>query len=673
MRAHNFFAVFLVLLLTTAMPALCWQEQDNGQGQSTTVQDQNTNPQPDQNTSSQPSNSSAADQENANPLKELARRTKAIDYRQGSTSKVGLTGTSLMPVAHGDAKIEAHSGSTQISASLADLKPANSFGLEYLTYVLWAISPQGRPVNLGEMIPSDDHKASLHASVPMQAFALIVTAEPYYAVTEPSDLVVAENQVGHDTHGWTRTLDVTYRSLPHAEYASQVQPLPQPVYGIDKNVPLSLREARNAVRIAKEANADQYANSAYQTAKQLLDKADDYYNRKQNKDAIATVAREAVQSAEEARVMALRNEQQARIRQQEQEAAQREANLQGLALQQAQAAQQAAAERDAAAQRAAQAEAAAQQAQAAAQTAAEQLAAQPAAASQQPAGTENSQNQSPAETGQVTPEQGQQGEPGNAQGQVTDQAQQQAQAAAQQAQQQAQEAQQQADQARQQAADAQQRAQQQAQAAQQAQQELQQSKQQLQQYQQQLQQYQQQAQQSQAQAQQAQQQTAQVQQQLQQAEADKAATRQRLLGQLNQVLQTKDSARGLIVNMPDVLFATNSADLTPTARERLAKVAGILIAYPDIQIQVNGYTDNTGTAAYNQELSQQRAQSVRTYLVQQGVSPNSVGASGYGENDAIASNSTPQGRQQNRRVELVVSGQSIGAQMTEPASLPQTR
>jgi len=156
----------------------------------------------------------------------------------------------------------------------------------------------------------------------------------------------------------------------------------------------------------------------------------------------------------------------------------------------------------------------------------------------------------------------------------------------------------------------------------------------------------------------------QSQQQLQQAQNDKEQVRARLLGQLNQVLQTKDSARGLIVNMPDVLFKLNSASLTSDARERLAKVAGVLIAYPDIQVEVDGYTDNTGSAGYNQQLSQQRAETVRSYLVQQGVPSGSVAAKGFGPNDPIASNDSSEGRRQNRRVNLVVSGGAIGTQTT---------
>jgi outer membrane protein OmpA-like peptidoglycan-associated protein len=146
----------------------------------------------------------------------------------------------------------------------------------------------------------------------------------------------------------------------------------------------------------------------------------------------------------------------------------------------------------------------------------------------------------------------------------------------------------------------------------------------------------------------------------QQADADKAAMRVRLSEQLNKILQTRDSARGLIVSMSDVLFDTGKYSLKPGAREKLAKVAGILIAYPGLNIAVGGYTDNVGGDQMNQTLSENRASSVRDYLVQQGVATDSVSAKGFGNTSAVASNDSAAGRQQNRRVELLVSGDAIG-------------
>jgi outer membrane protein OmpA-like peptidoglycan-associated protein len=146
-----------------------------------------------------------------------------------------------------------------------------------------------------------------------------------------------------------------------------------------------------------------------------------------------------------------------------------------------------------------------------------------------------------------------------------------------------------------------------------------------------------------------------------QANNDKAAMRARLSEQLNLILATRDSARGLIVSMSDVLFDTGKYTLKPGAREKLAKVAGILIAYPGLNIEVDGYTDNVGGDEMNQKLSENRAGAVRDYLVEQGVTTNSVSAKGFGNTLPVASNDNSAGRQENRRVELVVSGDAIGS------------
>src|ERR1700691_3518562 len=147
----------------------------------------------------------------------------------------------------------------------------------------------------------------------------------------------------------------------------------------------------------------------------------------------------------------------------------------------------------------------------------------------------------------------------------------------------------------------------------------------------------------------------------QQADTDKAAMRAKLSEQLNRILETRDSARGLIVSMSDVLFDTGKYSLKPGAREKLAKVAGILLAYPGLNIEVGGYTDNVGGDSMNQTLSENPAGSVRDYLVQEGVATSSVSAKGFGNTLPVASNDNSAGRQQNRRVELLVSGDAIGS------------
>src|SRR5438874_920175 len=236
----------------------------------------------------------------------VTRITKAVDYRhRGGSTKVDLRGTELMPQAAGEAKVESKTGRLEIDAKLNGMEPANKFGLEYLTYVLWAVTPEGRANNLGEVV-LDNGKSEMHATTDLQAFGLIITAEPYFAVTQPSDLVVAQNIVRSDTKGREEAIDVRYELLPKGLYASQVEPLRDVVYGIDQKDTLDLFEARNAVRIARAAKAEQYAPSSFAKAEQDLKQAEDYYRRKQGRTPIGTVAREAVQTAEEARVMLLK-------------------------------------------------------------------------------------------------------------------------------------------------------------------------------------------------------------------------------------------------------------------------------------------------------------------------------------------------------------------------------
>jgi len=206
----------------------------------------------------------------------VTRTTKAVDYRhRGGSTKVDLRGTELMPQAAGEAKVESKTGRLEIDAKLNGMEPANKFGLEYLTYVLWAITPEGRANNLAEVV-LDNGKSEMHATTDLQAFGLIITAEPYFAVTQPSDLVVAQNLIRSDTKGREEAIDVRYELLPKGLYASQVEPLRDVVYGIDRKAPLDLFEARNAVRIARAAKAEQYAPSSFAKAEQDLKQAEDY-------------------------------------------------------------------------------------------------------------------------------------------------------------------------------------------------------------------------------------------------------------------------------------------------------------------------------------------------------------------------------------------------------------
>jgi len=475
----------------------------------------------------------------------VARDIPAINYfhRNGST-KIGFQGTQLLPEAHGTAKVDAHLGRTAVSIDVEGLTPANGFGAEYLTYVLWAVTPEGRPVNLGEVLPSGDHgKVEMQVTTNLQTFGLIITAEPYYAVLMPSDLVVMQNVVDKKTSGVIEQVNAHYTLLPRGAYAQTAgrHSVLHPI-GRNGHSPLELYEAENAVQIAQAAGADRYASDTMKTAQTALQNAEEYQVHEKNRKEVITFAREAVQSAEDARIITIR-----KIKE-EDEAAQRKAREDAeRAARDAQTAQQQeAAERAKADAEAAEARARAEQARAAREKA-EAEAAQSAAQSQ---------------------------------------------------------------------------------AAQQ------------------------QAQQAQMQAQQAQQQEAQM--------------RERLRQQLNNVLQTRETARGLIVNMSDVLFDFNKYTLKPDAREKLAKVSGILLAYPGLNVQVEGYTDSIGSDEYNQKLSEERADAVRDYLVRENVPDPNVTAQGFGKTHPIADNSTNSGRAQNRRVELVVSGQSIGIEQSAP-------
>ena len=472
------------------------------------------------------------------------RTTKAVNYRnRGGSTEVDFRGTDLMPQVTGHAKVEGKGGRLTIDAEFAHLQPVKMFGGQYLTYVLWAITPDGRAVNLGEVVPGGNGKDKIDVTTDLQAFGMIVTAEPYYAVTHPSNKVIAENIIKPGTKGFEEPIDAKFDVLEGQQYTIDVPVDQLPSSRASDKVPLDLLEARNAVVIAKAAGAQQYAPDSLAKAEDMLERAEDYYQRKQGRTPIGTAARGATQMAEDARVLTLRRKEQAKLdaerRAREEAQAKAEADA---ALAQQQAAQaQAQSEEDA--RRRAEAEQAQTEAQAA----------QAAALAQQ----------------------------------------QQAQAAA-------------------------------------------------------------------AAAEQA---ASLADQQRQEAIQQKEAMRARLLAQLNQVLQTRDTARGLIVSMPDVLFAFNKYDLKPEARERLAKISGIVLAYPDLKLQIEGYTDSIGSDEYNQTLSDKRAEAVRDYLVSQGVSMNSVTAQGMGKADPVADNSTAAGRQLNRRVEMIVSGDVIGNQI----------
>lgn len=507
----------------------------------------------------------------------VSRSVQAVNYKhRGGASKLDFAGTDLMPGANGQAKVESKKGYIEIEVEFGNLQNPTTFGNEYLTYVLWAISPEGRAVNLGEILVGDNHRSKVDVTTDLQAFALVVTAEPYYAVRQPSNVVVIENVVREDTKGTTEVVSAKYELMERGGYIPTGYKF-DPVV-LNARLPLEFYEARNAMRIAQAEGAEQYASDSYQHAAQLMNNADEYATRKHiDRKPLIAIAREAVQTAEDAREIAVKKIDEVRLDNE------RQASADAQATSQAQAD-----------------DAIRQKEQAQSDTANAQT-----ARTQAESDTANAQ----AATAQA------QSDAAKARADAAD-----AQAAT--------------AQARTDMADSQASA---ANAVSAAQADAEQSHIA--------------AQQSQVSA--------------QQAETDKAAMRTRLSVQLNAILETRDSARGLIVSMSDVLFDTGKYSLKPGAREKLAKVAGILLAYPTLNIEVGGYTDNVGSDEMNQTLSENRARSVRDYLVQQGVLTNSVSARGFGNTLPVASNDDSSGRQQNRRVELLVSGEAIGSPVNE--------
>jgi outer membrane protein OmpA-like peptidoglycan-associated protein len=481
----------------------------------------------------------------------VSRTTKAMHYRlQGGTTKVDFRGSDLLKGASGEARVEGKKTNFEIDAKFEGIEDATKFGLEYLTYVLWAVSPQGRPVNLGEVSLDKSGSAHVKAFTDLQTFGMIVTAEPYFAVTQPGNMVVIES--ASISGAATENIDAKYELVTRGTYSSTNTHIENAIFGIDSKTPLELFEARNAVRIAHNAEADKYAASILSKAGQQLTHAEDLYRQKQNKATVEAAAKEATETAEEARTMA--------VKQKAEDEAQAAATAREA---------KARADADAEAKRRADAEAARAQAEQA-KAEAEKMKQEAVAAAQEAARQKDEAEKAKAEAV----------------------------------------------------------AQQQALAAE---------------------------------TEKAKAAAAQSESLRQQAENEKQELRARLLQQLNSILATRDSARGLIANMSDVLFRSGSFELLPAARERLAKVSGIVLAYPSLHLAVEGHTDSVGGDEYNQSLSERRAESVRDYFVQQGIAAGAIEARGFGKTDPIASNDTPDGRQQNRRVELVLSGDAIGS------------
>jgi outer membrane protein OmpA-like peptidoglycan-associated protein len=249
------------------------------------------------------------------------RTVKAINYqyRSGPTM-IDFRGTVLMPKAKGEAVVESKQGRSEIDVHFDSLLEPSRYGREYQTYVLWALTPDGRPHNIGEVVANGSDKAHLRVTTDYQAFALIVTAEPYSAVRLPSDVVVLENQVRPDTIGKIEQVEARYELMPRGQYSWQVPEKSQsdpnaPKVSMRKYEELSeLYQAENALAIAHNAKAEQYAPNTFAKAQQLLTEARQLETAKGNNTTrIVQSAREAAQTAEDARQIADRRQQEEKL------------------------------------------------------------------------------------------------------------------------------------------------------------------------------------------------------------------------------------------------------------------------------------------------------------------------------------------------------------------------
>jgi len=519
--------------------------------------------------SAQAQTQAPADSGNPTPtfrINVVSRTTRAVSYRHRSgATKINFRGSDLMPGAAGVAEVNSKRGRLEVEAEFSGLDRPTSFGNEYLTYVLWAISPEGRPVNIGEVLVGDNHRSKLNVTTDLQAFALIVTAEPYYAVRRPSNVVILENEIRSDTVGTSEAVDAKYEMIDRGGYIPTGFNF-DPVV-LSAKLPLEFFEARNALRIAQAAGSQRYATESYEKAVRQMNEADAIASgRHENKKSLISVSREAVQTAEDAREISVKHIDEERAESERRSGEGREAAAKARANEESQraltaeiGAADATRQRDDADRRNLDAQAAAKQA-AGAQADAERDR-NDAQQKQQAAEADSDRNRAAAASSDA---------------------------------------------------------------------------------------------------------------QLQQAVRDREELRAKLLQQFNLILETRDTARGLVVNMSDVLFDSGKYTLRPLAREKLAKISGIVLGYPSLKLAVEGNTDSVGTEDFNQKLSEQRAEGVRTYLTQQGVPESSTTATGFGKTRPIASNDTSEGRQQNRRVELVVSGEVIGTKIVSISLQPVT-
>ena len=472
------------------------------------------------------------------PAKDLViKSVNAIGFPVGGGGiKVDLKGTDLMTQANGEGKVEAKQGKTNIEVFVTGLEQPTKLGAEFLTFVLWVVTPDGRTGNLGELIANKNGEAKLNATTPAQTFSLIVTAEPYFAVRLPSEIVIMGSEARKNTKGKLFPVK-EYKLMKRGQYEKLGNPLAM-TPDIER-VPLELYEARNAVDIAKSRGAEADAAEIFSKAKGSLEIAENTLARKADKKEIISTSRQTVQFAEDARALAAQRQEERRI------ASEREA-----------AAAQAKAEAEAKA--AGEAADAKRKADEEAKRQAELAAAKEA---QMKAEAEAAATKAKAEADALK--------------------------------------------AKEEAAKA----------------------------------------------------------EAERAQKAAADLRAQLLEQFNRILETRDTPRGLVVNMGDVLFDFGKYDLRPEAREKLAKLSGIILGHPGLNLAVEGHTDNVGSDEVNQKLSEKRAETVRGYLIEQKLADNTVTSYGFGKTSPVADNSSAAGRQKNRRVEIVVSGEVIGTKI----------
>jgi flagellar motor protein MotB len=498
----------------------------------------------------------------------VERTVKAVDYqyRSGPT-QIDFRGTVLLTDAKGGATVESKQGRTEIDAHFEHIAAPTRFGREYLTYVLWAITPQGNAKNLGEVMPGSSDKAKLHVTTDLQAFGLLITAEPYSAVRQPSDVVVMENEVRPDTIGGVEPIQVKYDLMPRGAYTYNV---PTDLAAVEGNGPrvsmgeyetlLEVYQAQNAVQIARSTGAAEYAADTIDKADQLLRNARDMQARKVDKSLVITAARQAAQTAEDARTLTLKRKQDAELASAHGEAAQeRELRLKAEAALRAQT--QASADRtELDRERAAREQAESQAAIAAAAAAAAQQTPPPAEMDAPVSHPPQTAQMAPPVMAPMTAPMTTQAAAGGAEtyGGPQD------------------------------------------------------------------------------------------------ARA-KRDLRMSLYQQLSGSLQARDTPAGLVVTIPDAEFHGGAPDSSALAA--IARVDSVLAAHPGLMVEVDGNSDTPE----GDRTASERATMVREALVRGGLPVNAVTARGLGSGKLLGPNRTAPERAQNRRVEIVITGEQIGS------------